>query len=136
MDTIQRLRTILAANAAVTAATGAVALAAAGPLSDALEMQPNALRILGASFLLLAADVALLARARPSRLAPGARLLAGLDLAWALGMLAIVALGVLELAGAAVALATGVVTAGFGWAEGSRAAQVRHDITGREAFAA
>lgn len=112
MEPVPRLRRIFLANAGLSAASGLVCLALVGPLTDVLGPdRPGVVRVVGATLVLFAADLALFARAGTRWLLPGARVVAGLDAGWTVAMVVLALSGVLEPAGIALVLVTGVATA-------------------------
>ena len=113
------LRALLLLDGVGTVLLGAVALLVAEPLSDELGT-PLALRVVGVLFLLVGTDMLLVRRSTGARLRAGARVLGGLDLAFAavaVGALAVAdatALGsVLAVAVAVVCLAMGTAKIGL-----------------------
>ena len=140
MQPVERLRTVLKANVAMSSAAGLACLALGGPVSDLLGThRVGIVRLVGAGLLLFALDVLLLSRARPPRLVAGARLVAVADAAWTIAMVALALSGALSGAGVAVALATGVATAEFAWFEWTGAARAAradaHPTTVTEVYA-
>ena len=124
-DQVARLRGVLRANAAVTGACGAAMLAAGGPLADVSEVDRVVVTAIAAFFLVLAADVWVLAGRSPATVVTTGRLLAVADAGWALATVAVVAAGLLTATGAVLALAVAAVTAGFAVAEHRAAGAAR-----------
>ena len=122
-----RLRTVLRADAVVTAAVGAVTLLAAPSLSD-LFGTPTVLRVVGAALLVVAADIALLARLDGRRLALAGTVVGELALAWVAATVVVVGLGLAEPAGVALLAAVALATAAFGVTELRLVKQVRAEI--------
>ncbi|WP_157253339.1 hypothetical protein [Nonomuraea typhae] len=89
------LRTVLAADALVTGANGLAYLAAAPLIGELLGPDAGLLRGLGAFLLVYGAAVALLAARREVSPA-GTRIVIALNVAWTLGSIAAVVLGLLE----------------------------------------
>lgn len=110
------LRKVLRWNAALSGLAGVASMAFAEPISGLIGAdRPGVVRIVGAALVVFAIDLVLLARSRHERLLTGTRVVAVLDFGWTAGMIALAVSGALGPAGIAVALATGVVTAEFGW---------------------
>lgn len=123
---VRRLRNTLRVNALLSGAAGLLCTTVAGPVADLLGTeQTGAVRIVGLGLVVFALDLALLARARPARLAAGATLVAVADEAWTVGMVALVVAGAFEPVGALVALAIGLMTAIFAWLEWTLGASLR-----------
>lgn len=130
---VRRLRDTLRVNALLSGAAGLLCATAAGPVADLLGTgHTGAVRVVGLGLMVFALDLALLARARPARLAAGATLVAVADEAWTVGMVVLVAAGAFEPVGAGIALATGVMTALFAWLEWTLGASLRRK-SGRSA---
>jgi hypothetical protein len=113
-DRTRFLRLVLALDAAVTGVNGLAYLAGAGLLTDLLGPDAGLLRGIGIFLLGYGAAVGLLAaRGTVSRAATTAVI--GVNLAWALGSVAAVLTGVLELTtiGAVWAIAQALVVAVF-----------------------
>jgi hypothetical protein len=107
---LARLRTVLRLNAASSAAAGAAALIAAGPVADLLDVdRPGLVRLVGAGLLLFAVNVALIAGTRPARLVAGAVAVSAVDAAWVVATVVLCLAGAFGGPGVAVALAMGVV---------------------------
>ena len=111
-----RLRTVLKADAVVTAAVGAVALLAAEPLAEEMGTT-TVLRVVGAALVLVGVDLALLARLSGRRLALAGTVVGELALAWVLGTAVVLALGLASPVGAALLVGVAAVTAWFGVTE-------------------
>lgn len=110
------LRRVLAANAATSALAGALALVAGRATADLLGTGAvTAVRAVGAGLLLFAVDVALLASGRLRRptLANGALAVAGFDVAWVVGSIAVLLGAELSGAGRAVVAVQAVGVADF-----------------------
>lgn len=102
-------------------------LLAAGPLATLANGDPvAAVRGLGVVLVLVAGDLLLLSAVRPSRLAVATWAAAVANGAWVLATVAVVASGVLELAGALLALGSATVVALFAWQEALAARSVQH----------
>ena len=125
MEEVGQLRRVLRANALVTGGCGALMLAAGGPLADVLDVERVVVTAIGAFFLVLGVDVAVLAGRSPAAMVATGRLLAVADAGWSAGTVAVVAAGLLPLPGALLALAVGAVTAGFAVAEHRAAGAAR-----------
>ncbi len=109
------LRLVLRANAGFSAASGLVAVLAAGPVADLLAIDtPWLVRLVGAGLLGFAAAVFLISRAGPRRLARDTVAVSVSDFAWVVATGAIVALGWLSGTGAIVMGLIAVVVAAFG----------------------
>ena len=119
-----RLRTVLKADAVVTAAVGAVALLAAEPLADEMGTT-TVLRVVGAALVLVGVDLALLARLSGRRLALAGTVVGELALAWVLGTAVVLALGLASPVGAALLVGVAAVTAWFGVTELKLAKAIR-----------
>jgi hypothetical protein len=119
-----RLRSVLRADAVVTAAVGALAVLAAEPLADQVST-PTVLRVVGVALVLVGADLALLARLSGQRLALAGTVVGELALAWVVGTAVVLGLGLAEPAGAALLAAVAAVTAWFGITELRLAKAVR-----------
>ena len=119
-----RLRTVLRADAVVTAAVGAIALLAAPALSG-LFGTPTVLRVVGGALLVAAADIALLARLDGRRLALAGTVVGELALAWVAATAVVIALGLAQPAGVALLSGLALATAAFGVAELRLARQLR-----------
>ena len=122
-----RLRTVLRADAVVTAAVGAVTLLTASALSD-LVGTPTVLRAVGAVLLVAAADIALLARLDGRRLALVGTVVGELALAWVAGTAVVIGLGMAEPAGVALLVAVALATAAFGVTELRLVKQLRAEL--------
>jgi hypothetical protein len=120
MDIVQSTagrRRILQVNAAVCVLSGLVAVAAGGWLAGVLDVPTAAVRVVGAALLVFAAGVAGAARA-PSGQLPGlVRLVGWADAAWVAATVVLVVAGAFSGAGTVLALASGVVVAGFAYLE-------------------
>lgn len=105
--TTARLRTLLRADAAMVAVGGLIAAAAAGPVADLLgpDVSTTVVRIVGIALVVYALDLAVVSRAAARWLRPVARANGIAGIAWEVGTIALVALGVFSVAGAVVALA-------------------------------
>lgn len=121
---MRRLRAVLRGNALATGACGVVCLAGASPLADLLAVPRAAVVAVGALFVLLAVDVAVLAGRRPRVVVTTGRALAVVDAAWAAGSVVAVAAGLVSPVGALLVLAVAAVTAGFAVAEGTAAGRL------------
>ncbi len=112
------LRTALRLDAVVTAANGAAYLAAAPWLTDLLGVPPGALRGLGASLLVFAAGVWLVA-ARPQVSGVATEVVAGTNALWVAASVAAVVTDRFPLTGAGTAwvLLQAAVVAGFAAAQ-------------------
>lgn len=118
VDHLERLRSVLAANALVSGLVGAVCTIAADPVADVLGVSRVGLvRLIGIGLVIFAVDLLVLWMVRPRWLVPGARIVAGTDAAWSAGTVAVTVAGALDPIGAALVLATGVVTAEFAYLE-------------------
>ena len=111
-----RMRTLLRADAALCAVTGAVAAAAPSAVADLLgpDVGSTVVRVVGIALLVYALDLALTSRAaarwqRPAVLFAGAG-----NLAWEVATVVLVALGAFSVTGAVVALALAAVVGGLG----------------------
>jgi hypothetical protein len=114
--TVDLLRTVLRADAAVTGAVGLLGLL--GPTSTLYGDVPGWLpRVLGAVLLVVAADLVLAARLSGSRLRLAGTVTAELALAWVVATVAVLALVDLPLAGREVLAIVGAATLGFAIAE-------------------
>jgi O-antigen/teichoic acid export membrane protein len=110
----RRLRAVLSVNAVTSLVAGAAGLLAANWWSDRLGIDSSAwTRIVSAGLVLFALDVAFVARARTGRLRPLAAAVSAADLAWVVATVVVVAVGALNGAGVAVALAVGVAVLDF-----------------------
>lgn len=96
-------RRLLIADAVPSGASGAVLLAAAPVLDDALGMPAWGLAVIGAAFLVYAAALVLLARAGARR--PAVTVVALGNIAWGALSVAVVATGALDLTAAGVTVA-------------------------------
>jgi hypothetical protein len=119
MDIVQTtaVRRLLRVNATVCALSGLVAVAAGGWLAGVLDVPTAAVRVVGAALLVVAAGVAGAARAPDGQIAGLLRLVGWADAAWVAVTVALVAAGAFSDAGTALALASGVVVAGFAYVE-------------------
>lgn len=118
MNPIERLRTVLGANALVSGLAGLGAAVAAEPVADLLGTDHTGIvRIVGIGLVLFALDLVIL-RAAPHRwLVAGSKAVAGADAAWSVGTVVVALSGTLDPVGVAVVLATGVMTAEFAYLE-------------------
>ncbi len=112
-----RLRTVLLADGAVTAAVGVAALATAGTLATELPGSTTAVRVVAALLVVVGVDVALAARVRSARLALAGTVVGEAALGWA-----VVSTAVVLVAGAsgpvtAAVLAVAAVSVAFGVTE-------------------
>ena len=105
---------VLRADAAVTAALGAVALLGPDVWGDAPSWLP---RVVGAVFVVAALDVALVSRWTGRRLRLAATVVGELALATAAASAVVLATADLPAAGAALVGLVGLLSAGFGVAE-------------------
>ena len=119
------VRRILRLNAGVTAACGAVLLAAGAPLAEVVEVDRMVVTAVAAFFVVLGIDVWLLAGRSAGVVIGTARLLAVADAGWTAGTVAIVAAGLVPFPGALLPLAVAAVTAGFAVAEHRAAGTAR-----------
>jgi hypothetical protein len=124
VDIQDRLRSILRADAVVTAGVGAAIVLAAEPLADQVGT-PAVLRVVGIALVVVGADLALLARLSGRRLALAGTVVGELALAWVLGTAVVLALGLAQPAGAALLVGLAAVTAWFGVTELKLARAVR-----------
>jgi uncharacterized membrane protein HdeD (DUF308 family) len=112
---LQRLRLVLAANAAFSVVGGAIALLAGSWVSRDLGIDHVALtRILGAGLVLFGVAVALVSRASERRMVPESLLISLADAAWVVGTVVVVASGVLTTSGNVVASLIALAVADFG----------------------
>lgn len=107
---------LLRLDAALCAATGALAVAAAPVVAEVLgpDITATAVRVVGVALLVWAVDVALLTRASGRLLRRGAVAVAGVNLAWEVATIALVLAGAFSAFGAGLALAVGAVVGGLG----------------------
>ncbi len=107
---------LLRLDAALCAATGALAVAAAPVVADVLgpDVTTTAVRVVGVALLVWAVDVALLARTSGRLLRRATVAVAGVNVAWELATVVLVAAGAFSLGGAVLALAVGAVVGGLG----------------------
>jgi hypothetical protein len=120
MDIVQTTagrRRLLQVNATVCALSGLVAVAAGGWLAGVLDVPTTAVRVVGAALLVVAAGVGAAARAPDGELAGLVRLVGWADAAWVTATVVLVAAGAFSGAGTVLALASGVVVAGFAYVE-------------------
>lgn len=110
-------RRLLRVNAAVCALSGLVAVAAGGWLAGVLDVPTAAVRVVGAALVVFAAVVAGAVRAPDGQLAGLVRLVGWADAAWVAATVVLVAAGAFSATGTALALASGVVVAGFAYLE-------------------
>ncbi len=110
------LHALLRVDAALCAATGAVAVAAAAPVADVLgpDVPTSAVRAVGLALLVWAVDVALLSRARGRLLRRGAVAVAAVNVAWEVATVGLVIAGAFSLPGGVLALAVAAVVGGLG----------------------
>ena len=110
------LRALLRLDAALCAATGALTVAAAPAVADALgpDVPTTAVRVVGVALLVWAVDVALLARASGRLLRRGAAAVGAVNLAWEVATVVLVLAGAFSLGGAVLALAVAAVVGGLG----------------------
>lgn len=119
-----RLRSVLRADAVVTAAVGATAFLAAEPLAEQVGT-PTVIRLLGVALVVVGVDLALLARLSGRRLALAGAVVGELALAWVVGTAVVLALGLAEPAGVALLVGVAAVTGWFGVTELRLAKAVR-----------
>jgi hypothetical protein len=107
---------LLRLDAALCAATGALAVAAAPAVAEVLgpDVTSTAVRVVGVALLVWAVDVALLARASGRRLRRGTVAVAGVNLAWEVATIGLVLAGAFSPVGTGLALAVGAVVGGLG----------------------
>jgi hypothetical protein len=120
MDIVQTTagrRRLLQVNTTVCALSGLVAVAAGGWLAGVLDVPTTAVRVVGAALLVFAAGVGSAARAPDEQLPGLVRLVGWADAAWVTATVVLVAAGAFSGAGTVLALASGVVVAGFAYVE-------------------
>lgn len=120
MDIVQTTagrRRLLQVNATVCALSGLVAVAAGGWLAGVLDVPTTAVRVVGAALLVFAAGVGAAVRAPDGQLPGLVRLVGWADAAWVAATVVLVAAGAFSGAGTVLALASGVVVAGFAYLE-------------------
>jgi ribosome-associated toxin RatA of RatAB toxin-antitoxin module len=110
----RRLRSALRANAAFSAASGLVAFVDASRLAVEFAVDPVVLRVIGGGLVAFASTLLVLATA-PSPDVRKTRAVVGLDLAWVLGTIVVLASFSDEMTGTGVGVlaATGVAVAGI-----------------------
>jgi hypothetical protein len=114
----RHLRMVLRANAATSAAAGAVAAALPHWLDDVLGTgHPGWVRVVGLGLLLIAVEVLMVARADSSHLLSGTRLIVGADTAWVVATIATIAAGWYDTTGAVVMAVAGLGVADFAVAQ-------------------
>jgi hypothetical protein len=115
INTLHRLRLVLATNAIFSLTGGLIALLAGSWISRKLGIDHVALtRVLGAGLVLFGIGVGMIARLAENRLVPGALIVSIADAGWVAGSVLVVAAGVLNGAGTIVAVAVGLGVADFG----------------------
>jgi hypothetical protein len=107
---------LLRLDAVTCAASGALAVAAAPAVADALgpDVPTTAVRVVGVALLLWAVDVGLLSRASGRLLRRGTAAVAGVNVAWEVATVVLVAAGAFSVGGAVLALAVAAVVGGLG----------------------
>lgn len=137
MDPIERLRTVLALNAATTAVAGIVCAVAAEPVAGLLSTEhAGVVRVVGVGLVLFAADLLVLRAAHPRRLVVGSKVAAVADAGWSAGTVIVALAGLLDPLGVALVLATGLVTGALAvleWTGADHAAGAT--VSGEEALA-
>lgn len=109
-----RLRAVLAANSATSAAVGLVGLVAAKFWATKLGLENViVVRIVSAALIVFAIAVALVALRSASRLRLGAALISAVDVAWVIGTVAVLATAGLSTFGTIVAVVLGIGVADF-----------------------
>ncbi len=117
-DHTGRLRTVLRINAVFSTVTGAISLAAGGPVAEFLGVdQVWLIRLIGAGLLGFAALVLMVARSSEEQLDPGSRVVSFNDFGWVLATIVVLALGWLTTAGAVVMGLIGLVVLELGIAQ-------------------
>jgi hypothetical protein len=106
-----RLRSVLRANAAVSAASGIVCVVAAGPLARVLDVGTAEVWTVGLGIAGFALLVAGATRASGSRLADAGAVIGLADAAWVAGSAALVAAGTFPAGGDALVVGAGAVVA-------------------------
>lgn len=113
-----QLRSLMGADAALAAVSGLVLVLAGGPLSDLAGVDTaGPARLAGAFLLVLAVDLALLARATDAARQRWVPVSAAADLLWAAGSIAVAVLAELSGPGRALVAAQGVLVLGIGEAK-------------------
>jgi hypothetical protein len=107
---------LLRLDAALCAASGALALTAPAFVADVLgpDVPTSAVRVGGAALLVWAVDVALLTLARGRLLRRGAVAVATVNVAWEVATVVLVVRGAFSLPGAVLALVVATVVGGLG----------------------
>ena len=107
---------LLRLDAVTSAASGALALAAAPVVADALgpDVSTTVVRVVGVALLVWAADLALLSRASGRLLRRGTAAVAVVNVAWEVATVVLVAAGAFSVGGAVLALAVAAVVGGLG----------------------
>jgi hypothetical protein len=108
-----RLRNVLRVNAVVSGLTGLTVAVGAGWIGDVVGVSTIAARVVGIGLVLFAVGVGGVSGARHRRLPALARLIGVADAGWVAATAVFVAGGAFTRTGSVVALAIGVVVAGF-----------------------
>jgi hypothetical protein len=115
MDQNESLRTILRANAAFAAATGTVALAATGPIAEAIGVSEHRLiSAVGAILLAFAAQLMFVSALNGKLLRRSARMISASDFAWVAGTVAIITMADLRTQGDLILAGIAAIVGTFG----------------------
>lgn len=114
----KRLRVPLRLNAAFSLVSGAVLLVAGGPIGSLMDVdQVWLLRLMGVGLALFGADVWLVA-SRPTRqLIQHSAMITAADFAWVAATVVVIALGLVNTAGAVLCALVALAVDGFGTAQ-------------------
>jgi hypothetical protein len=124
--TARRLRTVLLANAATSAAAGVAAVVAGTAIGELIGADPTEVRIVGAGLVAFALAVAMVAtRAADDRLPGWAFEVTAADVSWVLATAVVLAVADLTTAGRWIAVVLAVVVADFAVTQAWLASRVR-----------
>jgi hypothetical protein len=128
MNQTRPLRTILRANAAFAAATGTVALAATGPIAEAIGVSEHRLiSATGATLVVFAAQLMFVSGLNGKLLRRSARLISASDFAWVAGTVAIITIADLRTRGDLILAGIAAIVGTFGVLQLRSAAGVADD---------
>jgi hypothetical protein len=128
MNQNKSLSTILRANATFAAATGAAALAATGPIAEAIGVSEHRLiSATGITLLAFAAQLMFVSGLSGKLLRRGARLISASDFAWVAGTVAIISIADLRTQGELILAGIAAIVGTFGALQLQSAAGVVDD---------